>query len=555
MKADGKSLVVSGATTIDIFLDTETAYRYSSQAGWEAELKKKLDNAVKLGYSAVRTAAIADASGILSRVKLDLGSSGSAGSQTIPTRLSNYKQNPNADPELVALYFNYGRHLLLASSRDTGDRSLPANLQGLWNDQYSPPWQSKYTININTEMNYWHALTTNLAETHKPLFDLIDIARPRGAAMAQKMYGCNNGFVLHHNTDLWGDAAPVDKGTPYMMWPMGAAWLSYHAMDHYRFTQDKDFLKNRAWPILKETADFFYCYLFMQDGYFATGPSLSPENTFVVPSNMKTGGRSEGIDIAPAMDDQLLWHLFTNIIEAAKILEITGTDLSNAQKYLAKVKPPKVGSKGQILEWRNEYKEAEPAHRHMSPLFGLFPGYQMTPLQSKTWADASKVLLDMRMRAGSGSTGWSRVWVINLYARLFDGASAWSNAVTFLQTYPLENLFNSGENRWFQIDGNFGFTSGIAEMLLQSHSIVHLLPALPNSAVKKGSVTGLVARGNFVVDIEWSEGSLARATVLSKNGGNLALRVGNGVEFNVDGKKYVGPFNATAGAKYVITRI
>ncbi|KAF2196190.1 hypothetical protein GQ43DRAFT_485153 [Delitschia confertaspora ATCC 74209] len=552
--SDGKNISVNGATTLYIFFNTETSYRYSSQGAWEAELKRKLDNAVKAGYSAVRTAAVTDTSEILRRVELDLGSSRSAGSQPIPTRLSNYKKNANEDPELVTLYFNYGRYLLLASSRDTGDRSLPANLQGLWNDQYSPPWQSKYTININTEMNYWPALTTNLAETHKALFDLIDTARPRGAAMAQKMYGCNNGFVLHHNTDLWGDAAPVDKGTPYMMWPMGGAWLSQHLMEHYRFTQDKAFLQGRAWPVLKQAAEFYYCYLFMYDGHYVTGPSLSPENAYVVPSNMKTAGRSEGIDIAPAMDDQLLWELFTNVIDAAKILGITGTDLENAQNYLSKIKAPQVGSKGQILEWRNEYEEAEPGHRHMSPLFGLFPGSQMTPLKSKTLADASKVLIDGRMRAGSGSTGWSRVWVMNLYARLFEGATVWSNAVTFLQTYPLDNLFNSGENRWFQIDGNFGFTSGIAEMLLQSHSVVHILPALPTSAVPKGSVSGLVARGNFVVDIEWNNGSMTLATVTSRSGGKLALRVENEANFNVNGEVYTTAINTTAGAKYTITK-
>lgn len=545
---------MSGATTIDIFFDAETSYRYSSQRVLEAELNKKLDDAVEDGYIAIKDAAVTDASGILGRVHLDLGSSGAAGSGPVPTRLSNYKKSPNSDPELVTLYFNYGRHLLLASSRNTGDHSLPANLQGLWNDQYSPPWQSKYTININTQMNYWPALTTNLAETHKALFDLIDTARARGAAMAQKMYGCDKGFVLHHNTDLWGDAAPVDKGTPYMMWPMGGAWLSQHLMEHYRFTQDKAFLQDRAWPVLKQAAEFYYCYLFMYDGHYVTGPSLSPENTYIVPSNMTTAGRSEGIDIAPAMDNQLLWELFTNIMDAAKILGITGSDLSNAQNYLSKIKAPQIGSKGQILEWRNEYKESEPGHRHMSPLFGLFPGSQMTPLKSKPLADASKVLLDGRMRAGSGSTGWSRAWVINLYARLFQGATAWSHIISCLQTYPLENLFNSGENRWFQIDGNFGFTSAIAEMLLQSHAVVHILPALPASAVPNGSVKGLVARGNFVVDIEWKGGSMTRATVTSRSGGQLALKVENGVDFEVDGKEYTGPVNTTAGIKYVITK-
>jgi hypothetical protein len=551
---DGKAISVKGATTVDIFFDAETAYRYSSAGAWEAELKKKLDSAVKAGYTAVRTAAVKDTERILSRVSLDLGSSGAAGKQPVPTRLSNFKKNANADPELVSLYFNYGRHLLLASSRDTGDRSLPANLQGIWNDNYDPPWQSKYTININTEMNYWHALTTNLDETHKPLFDLIDIARPRGAAMAKKMYGCNNGFVLHHNTDLWGDAAPVDKGTQYTVWPMGGAWLSQHLMEHYRFTLDKSFLLNRAWPVLKQAADFYYCYLFLHNGAYITGPSLSPEHSFIVPSSMRTAGKTEGADLAPAMDAELLYELFTNVLDAAAALGINGSDVTKAQDYLSKLALPAVGSKGQILEWRNEYTETEPGHRHFSHLFGLFPGSQMTPARNAKLAQAAKVSLDGRMKAGSGSTGWSRVWAMNLYARLLDGAAAWASGVTFLQTYPLDNLWNSGENRWFQIDGNFGFTSAVAEMLLQSHEGVHVLPALPKSAVPKGTVRGLVARGNFVVDVTWSGGVMTQATILARSGGELKLRVEGGGAFKVDGKVYDGPVKTVVGGKYLITR-
>jgi hypothetical protein len=551
---DGKAISVKGATTVDIFFDAETAYRYSSAGAWEAELKKKLDSAVKAGYTAVRTAAVKDTERILSRVSLDLGSSGAAGKQPVPTRLSNFKKNANADPELVSLYFNYGRHLLLASSRDTGDRSLPANLQGIWNDNYDPPWQSKYTININTEMNYWHALTTNLDETHKPLFDLIDIARPRGAAMAKKMYGCNNGFVLHHNTDLWGDAAPVDKGTQYTVWPMGGAWLSQHLMEHYRFTLDKSFLLNRAWPVLKQAADFYYCYLFLHNGAYITGPSLSPEHSFIVPSSMRTAGKTEGADLAPAMDAELLYELFTNVLDAAAALGINGSDVTKAQDYLSKLALPAVGSKGQILEWRNEYTETEPGHRHFSHLFGLFPGSQMTPARDAKLAQAAKVSLDGRMKAGSGSTGWSRVWAMNLYARLLDGAAAWASGVTFLQTYPLDNLWNSGENRWFQIDGNFGFTSAVAEMLLQSHEGVHVLPALPKSAVPKGTVRGLVARGNFVVDVTWSGGVMTQATILARSGGELKLRVEGGGAFKVDGKVYDGPVKTVVGGKYLITR-
>jgi hypothetical protein len=539
---------------VDIFFDAETAYRHVDSSAWEDELKKKLDSAVDAGYSAVKIAAVKDAEDILSRVSLNLGSSGSDGKLPIPTRLANFKKNAAADPELVTLYFNYGRHLLLASSRDTGDRSLPANLQGIWNDNYNPPWQSKYTVNINTEMNYWHALTTNLAETNKPLFDLIDMVRDRGKAMAKSMYNCSEGFVLHHNTDLWGDAAPVDKGTPYTVWPMGGAWLSQHLMEHFHFSQDESFLRDHAWPALTDTAKFLYCYLFEYEGHFVTGPTASPENTFAVPANMSIASKTEGVDIATTCDNELLWELFNNIVVAADVLGIDNADASKAKEYLSKTKAPQIGSKGQILEWRYEYKEAEPEHRHFSHLFGLFPGSQMTPLISDTLAQASKVSLDDRIRSGSGSTGWSRVWAMNLYARLFDGAKVWSNGITFLQTYPLENLWNSGENRWFQIDGNFGFTSAIAEMLLQSHEVLHILPALPKEAVSEGSVKGLVARGNFMVDIEWTGGTMLKAVVEARSGGVLSLRVEDGVALMVDGIAYTSPLETAMGGKYTITR-
>ena len=519
----------------------------------EDELNRKLDAAVKAGYDAVKTAGVKDFTDLTSRVKLDLGSSGAAGTKATDARLTAYKNSPAADIQLPVLMFNFGRHMLIASSRDTGNLSLPANLQGIWNKDYSPSWQSKYTININTEMNYWPALVTNLAETHKPLFDLIDIARPRAQHVAKVMYGCDNGgMVMHHNTDVWGDSAPVDKGTPYMMWPMGAVWLSFHTMEHYRYTLDKTFLAERAWPALRDAARFQFCYLFMHEGYWTTGPSLSPENTFKVPSGKSTAGSSEGIDIGPAMDNQLLYQLFKDVIEAAAVLNITNADVDSAKAYLAKVKPPQVGSKGQILEWREEYAEAEPAHRHMSPLFGLFPGFQMTPLESTKLADASKVLVDQRMKAGSGSTGWSRTWVINLYARLHQADTAWSNCVTFIQKFLSSNMWNLGETGTFQIDGNFGFTAGVAELLLQSHSgLVQILPSLP-SALKTGSVTGLVARGNFVVDIAWENQKLTKGTITARNAGTLALQVQNNVAFTVNGTKYSAPIAATAGAVYVI---
>lgn len=407
-------------------------------------------------------------------------------------------------------------------------------------------------------MNYWPALTTNLAETHTPLFDLIDTAIPRGQAVAKIMYGCekDGAFVLHHNIDLWGDAAPVDKGTPYMMWPMGGAWLSAHMMEHYRFTQDTAFLRDRAWPVLQRAAAFYYCYLFEWNGAYQTGPSLSPENTFKVPASMSKAGSTEGIDISPTMDIALLTELFANIIETCAALNISGTDCTQAQKYLSRLPKPQIGSKGQLLEWRSDYAEAEPAHRHMSPLYGLYPAAHMTPQANTTLAAAAKVVLDTRLRNGSGSTGWSLAWAMNLYARSLAGSNVWAAAVRFLSTYPTANLWNSdsGPGSAFQIDGNFGFTAAVAEMLVQSHAgVVHVLPALPGAAVPRGSVKGLRARGGFGVDVAWEGGKLSEAVVKSDHGGRLELKVAGATGFKVDGAKYSGAVETVAGKSYKIT--
>jgi hypothetical protein len=552
VSVSGSSLQVSGATTIDIFFDAETSFRYSSQSAWETEMTNKISSAVSQGYPALKSAAIADFTKLTGRVALNLGTS-SASSQATNVRLSNFKSNPNNDVQLVTLMFNYGRHLLVAASRDTGSLSLPANLQGIWNEQFSPPWQSKYTININLEMNYWPAEVTNLAETTKPFWDLLTVAAGRGQLAASTMYGCP-GFCLHHNIDLWGDPAPVDYGTPYTIWPQGGLWLSTHLMEHYRYTGNKTFLQNTAWPILESAANFYYCYLFQYDGYYQTGPSLSPENNFIVPSNEYKSGNAEGLDIGPTMDNSLLIQLFNDIIEAAGILGVSDTVVTNAKSYVTKIKPPQTGSYGQILEWRQEYGETEPGMRHLSPLWGLYPGSQMTPLVSSSLSKAAGILLDHRMQYGSGDTGWSRAWVISCYARLYRGSDAWNSVQALIKTFALTNLWNSNNGPPMQIDGNYGFVAGVAEIFLQSHAnTVHLLPALP-SAVGTGSVTGLVARGGFVVNISWSGGKLSSATITSNLGNPLTLMVaGSSSNIQVNGAVYTGTVQTTAGGNYTIS--
>ncbi|KAF9894795.1 hypothetical protein FE257_004416 [Aspergillus nanangensis] len=564
--SNSTNVVVRGASTVDIFFDTATSYRHPDPEEGEAEIDRKLRSALRRGYNAIKKSAIAEYTSLTGRVGLDLGASGAAGQLPTDVRLQNYQATPQSDPELATLMFNFGRHSLIASSRRTyPTRGLPANLQGIWNQDYEPAWGGKYTVDVNLQMNYWPAEVTNLADMFDPVLDLMETVVPRGVDVAKRMYRCDNGgYVLHHNTDLWGDAAPVDNGTTWTMWPMGSAWLSQNLIEHYRFTRDRRVLRERIWPLLQSAARFYYCYLFEFDGgYSSSGPSLSPENAFVVPAGMAEAGKDEGIDIAPTMDNALLHELFTSVIETCEALDITGDDLDNAKKYLGKIKPPQIGTQGQILEWRQEYEEADPGHRHMSPIVGLYPGSQLTPLVNQTLAAAAKVLLDRRIEHGSGSTGWSRAWTMSLYARLLDGDAVWNHTQAFLQTYPSANLWNtdSGPGSAFQIDGNFGFTAAIAEMLLQSHGgVVHLLPALP-SAVPTGHVSGLVARGNFVVEMEWAGGALTQATIKARSGGELTIRVQDGSRgvFTVNGEAYNannrGPISASAGDSFVIVPV
>lgn len=534
--ADGKSIKVEGASEASLYVSAATNFVKYDDVSGDASRKniEYVSNAEKMNFATLLKRHVSMYKNQYDRVKLHLPSNENSKLTTMQRLDKFYGSN---DMGMVALLFNYGRYLLISSSQKGGQ---PANLQGVWNDKMYAPWDSKYTININAEMNYWPAEVCNLSETAEPLFSMIRDLSETGAKTAWTMYGCR-GWVAHHNTDLWRIAGPVD-GAFWGMFPNGGGWLATHLWEHYQYTLDKDFLKE-YYPILKGAADFYLDYMVEKDGELLVVPSVSPEH----------GGRGKQSPVCAGctMDNQIARDVLSQALYAAQALECDADYQKKLRKAIGKLPKMKVGQYGQLQEWRDDLDDPRDEHRHISHLYGLYPSNQISPYKTPDLWKAAGVTLKQR---GDQATGWSLGWKTNFWARMLDGNHAFTIISNMLRLLPNEgqerqypdgrtfpNLFDAHPP--FQIDGNFGVTAGIAEMLMQSDPItddepfIHLLPALPD-AWTEGSISGLKARGGYEVSEAWKDGKLQSASIVAQRDGVLRLRCKDAL--SAKGLKLVG---------------
>lgn len=519
----GDHIYVEEANAVTLILTVATNFRYKE---YHERCTEELQLASSFTYSQLRERHFAEYHQWFNRMELSLSGNESCELRSLATdeRLARVK-NGEEDIGLVELYFHYGRYLLISSSRPG---TIPANLQGIWNDSYIPSWDSKYTININIQMNYWPAEVCNLSELHFPLFDHLDAMLPNGRETARVQYNAR-GFMCHHNTDLWGDTAPTDFARAGL-WQMGAAWLCYHLWEHYMYSLDKEYLASRAYPLMKEAALFILDFIIKDEhGKLHIGPTVSPENIYKLPN-----GQIGRICMDPAMDIQIAKGLFERCIEAARLLQVDEQLSSEWQEACNKLPEPKIGQYGQLQEWDEDYEEVDPGHRHLSHLFGIYPDHQL--LRKEKWSQAARVALERRLEYGGGGTGWSLAWIISLWSRFGEGDSASEMISKLLRTSTADNMLDLHPPLIFQIDGNLGATAGIAEMLLQSHEgVLKLLPALPTTW-SKGYVRGLRARGGYEVSICWQNNCLEHAEIQSLSEGTCSILIPHSIDIIHEGQ-------------------